>query len=229
MKIFCFPYAGGVSSIIYAKWKLRLKNSFEIIPVNMPGRDYQIKEDQFDSIDEVVNLLLKDLKKELTEPYAFWGHSMGAIIAYELSRKLQEEELNLPDHIFLTGKKPLHIESKSEAIHYADDEVFIKKIYEMNGTRPEVFEHPELRELFLPMLRKDFKLVHEYHHDSSRSKLQVPLTAIMGSKEKITDLEKIRWHELTSEKATIYTLEGDHFFLDQNEDEIEEIIRKTLA
>ena len=129
MKLFCFPYAGGIPALIYSKWKMKMKEEIEIIPVDMPGRNCQTKEESYDSVDEAVELIIGSMKDDFKGNYAFWGHSMGAVVAYELAREIQKRGLPLPKHIILSGKKPFHIEIERDPIRtYEDDDFLIKYI-----------------------------------------------------------------------------------------------------
>ncbi len=229
MKIFCFPYAGGISSLIYSKWKVKMKGKIEIIPVNMPRRNALIAEEGLDSIDEVVDLIIDTMKDDFKGSYAFWGHSMGAIVAYELTLALQMRGFELPRHVFFSGVKPFHLETQRNPIHTYNDEDFIDEIYALNGTRDKTFDNLEFREIFLPILREDFRLVYNYKYYSKKGKLTMPITAMMGSEEKIDELEKNEWHELTRSKVSVYTLPGNHFFIDNNVAEIEAIIYEGLG
>jgi len=229
-KLFCFPYAGGSSVAIYSKWKEVLGSEIELIPVEMPGRGRLFGKEHYENVEEAVGDLLQVIEDDIEDcEYGLWGHSMGGMIVYELAKRIDSLGKNKPKNVIVSGKKPLHIPRTDEPVHNLPDEEFIKEVVELNGTPNNFFENKELRELFLPILRKDFKLVYEYKHDENVGNIDIPLTAVMGSKEEISDIEKIRWNELTCGKCKIITLHGDHFFINDNVENMASIIKTALA
>jgi len=155
MKLFCFPYAGG-SSAVFNRWKLYLDSNIEIRAIELAGRGKRIHEalyKDFDTlIDDMLSLITNDLNK--TDTYAFFGHSMGAKIAYELTKKILGKGLIGPEHIFFSGRGAPYVMGKDEKeYHKLPDEEFKEEIYNLGGTPKEFFQHPELLEVFLPLLR----------------------------------------------------------------------------
>jgi len=228
MKLFCFPYAGGLSTLTYSRWTKLLDKQIKVIPVELPGREKEISVGSFSSLMEAVDKLKDKLERDLDGDYAFWGHSMGVIVVYELVKKIQETNLNLPKHIFLSGKKPLHLTETREAVHTFSDHEFIDYVYSLNGTKTDILRDTQLRDVFLPILRKDFEIIYHYEHKHDEKSINVPTTIMFGSEEDISDYEKIRWNELICNDCKIYTLPGNHFFIDNNDKEITSIIERTI-
>jgi surfactin synthase thioesterase subunit len=228
-KIFCLPYAGGSAFSIYGKWRSLLIEELEIVPLELPGRGARIFEDHFKSIEEAVDDGFRVIKKNIENcSYGLWGHSMGGIIAYELGRKIAKSELQNPTNIIISGLKPLHSRNTSSPIHLYNDNDFINTIINLNGTPKEVFDNREMRDLYLPILRNDFKVIYDYDYHQTDEVLSIPLTAIMGKNEDIKLSEFCRWKELTSSSCEIISLEGDHFFINRNLEAIANILRRIL-
>lgn len=228
-KVFCLPYAGGSAKSIYGKWKRLSNSNIEIIPIEFPGRGNLFSDKCYETADEAIEGTFKIIKNSIEDcEYGIWGHSMGAIIAYELGKLINEYELKKPKNIILSGKKPIHLEENSDPIHELPDDEFIKEVIELNGTPKDVFNNEELRKLFLPILRNDFKLVHQYKYKKPLKTFDIPITVVIGNKEDISDIELFQWNDLTNDKCKIITLEGDHFFINNNVENMWEIIKSAM-
>lgn len=228
-KVFCLPYAGGSAKSIYGKWQRLGDSDIEIIPIEFPGRGNLFSDKCYETADEAMEGTLKIIKDSIQDcEYGIWGHSMGAIIAYELGNLINESELKKPKNIIVTGKKPLHLQDDEDPIHELPDDEFIKEVIELNGTPNGVFENEDLKVLFLPILRNDFKLVHEYKYKRPLKAFDIPLTVVTGNKEDISDVELFQWNDLTNSKCKIITLEGDHFFIKNNVENMWEIIKNAM-
>lgn len=116
--LFCFPYAGG-SAVAYNKWKKYNNTNIEIIPIELAGRGKRFGEELYDKIEDAVDDVYEIVKSNINGPYGLFGHSMGSIIAYELARKINNSNLPNPEYIFVSGRKPPHIEeNEKKYIHY---------------------------------------------------------------------------------------------------------------
>ncbi len=229
IKLFCFPYAGG-SAAAYNKWRQYLDKHIELRPVELAGRGRRIYDPLYQSIEETVHDVYNMIALELTnEPYAFFGHSMGAIIAYELAYKIRENNQPEPVHIFFSGRGAPHVpDEDKEMWHTLPDDEFKEKILELGGTPPEFFEHPELHDVLLPMLKTDFKIAETYQYDGGIKPLDNDITVCTGKKEKLTAEQVHGWKEHTKQLCTIYYFEGGHFFLHKQTEPLVKIINHTL-
>jgi len=228
-KVFCLPYAGGSATAIYSKWKSHLSQDIHLIPVELPGRGALMDKPAFQSIDETVDHLVGRMADELEEcDYILWGHSLGGYIVYELAKKIETLNMRKPKKLLITGKKPLHIPREDQPIHDLPDEDFIEEVVALNGTPRHVFDDESIRRLFLPILRADFKCVHDYRFRDDYI-VETPIIAIMGSEEDIQDHEKERWKELTKTTCDVLTMSGNHFFINDNVAELSHVIHSMLA
>lgn len=214
IRLFCFPYAGG-SSAIYRSWANALGNTVEITPVELPGRGIRFKEPFYKSIEDAVNNIYDSIRNDLDQnPYAFFGHSMGSIIAFELAHKLKDFDHPDPVHIFFSGRLPPHIESIEDknAASLPDFE-FIKYIKDIGGTPDDVFCNEGLLEVFLPILRSDFWMVHNYQFVPKSRKLDSDITVLFGSSEGYNESEIGEWSEYSNLSCNTIQFEGGHFFI----------------
>lgn len=147
-------------------------------------------------------------------PTVFFGHSMGALIAYELTRHLVERGSPLPVHLFASGRAAPHLEPRRANRAQMTDAEFVAELRRLNGTPRAVLDNPELLEIVLPILRGDFALYEAYSPPVDRVPLQVPITAFGGLQDQdvsTRDLEA--WASHTDDFRGVHMFPGDHFFL----------------
>lgn len=228
MKLFCLPYAGG-SSAIYTTWKNYVNPNIELCPIELAGRGKRFQEPLYNTIEEMVNDVYDQIKDDVEkDSYAIFGHSMGSIIAYELCYKLEEKNARKPVHIFFSGHKAPNIIRDEESIHDLPNEQFKNKLIELGGTPKEFFESKELCDMFIPIIRADFKAVENYIYNGENDKLNTNISVMYGKKEEMTMNEILQWRNHTSGETKIYPFEGDHFFINDNSQNIVNIINHTL-
>jgi medium-chain acyl-[acyl-carrier-protein] hydrolase len=212
LRLFCFPYAGGGASV-YSAWPRNLPSAFEVCAVQLPGRETRLKEQPFRELTPVVEAVAAAIEPYLDRPFAFFGHSMGALISFELARLLRERGGARPAHLFVSGRRAPQLPDDEPPTYDLPDEEFFAILRELNGTPTEVLEHPELMELVMPLLRADFALVQTYVY-KPEAPLDCPITAFGG----VQDVEVVRedikaWREQTADAFSARLLPGDHFFL----------------
>lgn len=234
IKLFCFPYAGG-SSFIYNEWRKFFDDDIEIIAVELQGRGKRITEPLYKDLDHVIEDMFLILKEQIDgAPYMFFGHSMGAMIAYELCQRLLEENRSLPEHVFFSGRGAPHIlREDKEKFHMMSDEKFKEEVLSLGGTPPEIFSHPELLEFYLPILRSDFEIAESDISREIINPLPFDITVFLGKEEDITASQACGWKEHTTKSCTISYLNGEHFFLHDHVKTIAErvnsIVCKTIV
>ncbi|GAA1265567.1 hypothetical protein GCM10009677_17040 [Sphaerisporangium rubeum] len=212
LRLFCFPYAGGGASV-YRTWHEQLPEHIEVFAVQPPGRETRMAEKPFTRMADLVPPLADGLAPLLDKPYAVFGHSLGAGVAFELTRHLRRTGGELPVHLFVSGRQAPHLPSREERIHDMPDDVFLAGVRKLDGISPELFDHPELLELLLPLLRADFTM-SEDHTYRPEHKLDMPITAFHGADDPTTrEAEMAAWAAHTSAPFALRVLPGDHFFL----------------
>lgn len=230
MKLFCFPYAGG-SSAIFNTWKNYIRPDIEIRAIELAGRGKRIHEAHYNDfnevIDDVFSLIIDEIKDN--SDYAFFGHSMGGKIAYELTQEILSKGLNCPKHIFFSGRGAPYVLGKDEKeYHKLPDEEFKQEILNLGGTPKEFFEHPELLEVFLPLLKTDFKLAAREITGKVINPLPCDITVFLGKEEDLIPEQIDSWKKYTSENCTIHYFNGGHFFINEKVKEVVGKINNTV-
>jgi medium-chain acyl-[acyl-carrier-protein] hydrolase len=227
LRLFCFPYAGG-AAYIFRDWADHLPADVEIYPVQLPGRGTRMREASFVRVPDLVTALCQELLPYLDKPFAFFGHSLGALISFELARKLSHDYQLEPLHLFVSGRSAPQMPDTRPDTYDLPEEEFVKELRRLNGTPAEVLEQPELLQLIIPTLRADFELCETYEH-LTRPPLKCPITALGGLYDEDVPRERLEpWQEHTSASFSLRMLPGDHFFLHSAESMLLQILTLEL-
>jgi medium-chain acyl-[acyl-carrier-protein] hydrolase len=211
-RLFCFPYAGGTASL-YRGWAARLAAQAQVLPVELPGRGARLKEPPFVNLPPLVEVLAGVLAPLLDSPFALFGHSMGATIAFELARHLRRRGAPGPQALFVSGRRAPQVPDSDPLTYNLPTDEFIEELGKLNGTPKEVLTHTELMELTLPLLRADFQLTQTYEY-IPETPLECPITAYCGLADVDVGREQMQpWEEQTSSGFALRMVPGDHFFL----------------
>lgn len=212
VRLFCFPYAGG-GTAVYNAWARQLPSSIELCSVRLPGRESRLGERPFVTLDGLLPPLLKALRPYLDQPFAFFGHSMGALLSFELTRRLRQLGAPLPSMLFMSGFRAPHLPAARAPLHHLSEADFIAGLRRLGGTPSTVFDHPELLELVLPALRADFELVETYRH-VAQPPLHIPITALGSQNDAIVSVPQLAaWQEHTTAVFSSHIFPGDHFYI----------------
>ncbi len=212
LRLFCFPYAGG-GATVFREWANYFPPSIEVCAIQLPGRESRWREPLFTHWEPLVQALAQALRPYFDRPFAFFGHSLGALIGFELARALARQNNLAPLHLFVAGHAAPQVPNTEPAIHQMPGPEFIQKLESLSGTPAEVLQNAELMELFLPVLRADFAINETYSYTPGQP-LECPISAFGGLQDKIfipADLEG--WRDQTRQVFTLRLLPGDHFFL----------------
>lgn len=230
IRLCCFPYAGGSAVAIYSKWKRYLPEHIELFPMELPGRGQNIQFPPLGDLLEASRYTYEQfIKSYQGEPYAVFGHSLGAIIGYEFIRLMGAYGHPLPAHLFVSGRIPPHVcKDPSQYWHVLEEEAFIANIVDMGGTDPELFRHAELRQLILPVLRADFRMIELYRYEP-RPALPIDVTVLYGSKEDEVKDHAPEWGNHVTGKCELSSFAGGHFFLNDWVEDICRLIERRLA
>jgi len=216
LRLFCFPYAGG-SAMVYRSWAEKLPANVEVVGIQLPGRASRRLEQPLSKLSELVALLGPALAGSLNEPFAFFGHSMGALVAFEFARLLRREGRALPRHLFISGRSAPQLNRCHAPLYNLPTDELIQEIKQLDGTPREVLEHPELMELMLPILRADFSICDTYEYREA-APLECPISAFGGFQDVDVPRQNLEaWREQTSSIFSLRMLPGNHFFLHTNE------------
>ncbi|MFY9820400.1 MAG: thioesterase II family protein [Thermoanaerobaculia bacterium] len=228
LRMFCFPYAGGGASA-FRGWASLLPADVEVCPVQLPGRESRLRDQPFSRPEPMIEALADVLQPYMDMPFVFFGHSMGAMIGFELSRELRRRGKKLPFCLFASGRRAPHLPAREEDIHSLPEPEFIAKLRELNGTPEEVLQHAELMKLLLPILRADFA-VNETYVYTEEEPLDLALSAFGGLGDKEVTRDDVEaWRQHTRGRFRMRMLPGDHFFVHGAKDLILEAVARDLA
>jgi len=229
IRLYCLPYAGGNASIFQA-WKRDLDHRVELYPVGLAGRGSRLGEALSASIQEAAQDAFSGLRSEFDRfEYALFGHSMGALIAFELARIISHSNVKQPAHIFFSGREAPHISANgSPKYHLMPEDEFREEILKMGGTPPEIFQNRQLRELFVPILRNDFRITENYALGAGDVRFDNPISVLVGEDEDYSREEITGWRGYSSAACDIRSFKGGHFFIKDSEKLVLESINSTL-
>jgi medium-chain acyl-[acyl-carrier-protein] hydrolase len=227
LRLFCFPYAGG-TSVAYRGWSARLPPSIDVCPVQLPGRGARFRERAFDRLPDLLAAAMEGLRPHPDRPFAFFGHSMGALVAFELARDLRRRGGPMPIALFVSAHEAPHRPSPLPPVtHLSDDELVAEMRRRYDGIPEEVLAEPELLELLLPILRADVSVLESYEH-VREAPLPCAVSCFSGSDDRhLTDDDLDGWREHTSEPFRLRVLPGGHFFI--NEEQSGEKVLAAIA
>lgn len=211
LRLFCFPYAGAGPSV-FKDWPALLLPGVEVIGVNYPGRESRIKEALTNNLHVLVDALAKAIVPYLDRPFAFFGHSMGAYVCYELSQVLEQRNALRPEQVFISAAGAPHL-PEPDPIHKLSSRDFLKALLRLDGFSPEVLAHPELVQLVLPALRADFTACETYRFQIEAPAM-FPLTIYGGTMDKRVGRDRLEaWRQHAGSSFSMSLFEGDHFYL----------------
>ncbi len=228
IKLICMSYAGGASSN-FSNWGKDLAPHIKLIAVEYPGRGRRFSEPFCQSILEAVDDIYNQIKHELDEtPFALFGHSMGSVLAFELAYKLLAKGHQLPRHLFFSGSDAPHLRGDDKKLHILPDEEFLQEINDLEGTPQAFFEQKELLDIFMPILRNDFKMIEEYSFEEKPMKLKSDFSVFYGTEEELKgDING--WAVHTEKECQIHAFEGGHFFINDKREEVLQRINDVLT
>lgn len=214
--LFCIPYAGG-SAAEYKDWQQSMDPSIAVVPVELPGRGTRANEPMYATMEEAARDLCEFVQHHNDgRPYAIYGHSMGAILAFEAARLLRHRNADdSPLLLFVSGRNPPHVPRREGAalLHELDDEAFMDEIIKFGGFPEDLLAHRNLFRLFLPMLRGDYVVSEQYEFREDPAMLDCPVSVLYGTKDHSYPEVMSQWQRYTTGQCTLQGYEGGHFFI----------------
>lgn len=220
VRLFCLPYAGGGGSI-YRNWPGKLAGAAEVCPILLPGREARFRERPHTRMQSLAASIAEGIGSHLDKPFALFGHSMGALIAFELARCIRRDRGLSPVCLFVSGARPPHAVWTESPVHSLPDGEFLDCLHERYHAIPAaVRENRELAEIVLPALRADFEVLETYRCEDG-GRLDCPIVAYGGTgDDTVTGEERESWGRYTAKGFRSRVLPGDHFFLRSAETEL---------
>ncbi len=214
VRLVCLPYAGGGANI-YRPWRASLPPTVELCLAQLPGREVRFKEPALTQVAPIVDAVTEALRALAPLPLVIFGHSMGALLAFELTRRLERDGGFELAHLCVSGRAAPHVRDR-EPMHALPEAEFLSAVRRLNGTPEEVFASAELMKLVTPILRSDFA-VDETHHVEPGAEVRCPLLAIGGTRDGLVPAGGLEaWQQYTRGAFQAAWCEGDHFFLNHN-------------
>jgi medium-chain acyl-[acyl-carrier-protein] hydrolase len=212
LRVFLFPYAGGTADV-YRGWQRWFSEEIDLCLVHLPGRGRSIGEQAFTRLPLLVKWVADRIEPEIKIPYVLYGHSMGALISFELAREVGHRHHRGPQHLLVSGRRAPQWPASEPLTFNLPHDHFIEELRKLNGTPQEVFDTPELLRVFLALLRADFETVETYEYQSGEP-LSCPITVYRGIDDAhISEESCSAWQKETSSTCQVRVCNGDHFFV----------------
>lgn len=226
-KVICFHPAGGSASQ-FRTWPEYLSDKISTVALQLPGREDRFNEEKVTEFSTLIPVLLEAIKPHLYLPYVIVGHSLGALIGFELIRYLQAGGHPLPKFFVVAAKEPPHLHHIPSKLDIIDDEWLVDRLKSYNAVPGYIFQFEEFKEIFLPYIRSDFLLLNSYTYGIPL-KLQMPILALHGNEDQTVSLDKMNsWRELTEDTFQLQSFKGGHFFIKDEEKRVLEYLSSFL-
>ena len=211
IRLFCFPHAGGGASV-FRPWMTELAPDINVYPVQLPGREGHWREPPLTRISALVPALSEALRPFLQPPYAFFGHSMGAFVAFELARQLRRENRQVPAALIVSAARAPQIPDPDPPVHTLPAQQLLENLKRLDGIPQELLEHPDLVAVLLPAMRADLAICETYEYRDELP-FKCPISIYGGEHDYKVPLEHlIPWRVHTSGEFRLRVFPGDHFF-----------------
>ena len=225
LQLYCFPHAGG-NPAEYLRWAAQLPDA-ELHVVQLPGRGSRHQEPHATSIERLAADFLADVPLE--RPYAFFGHSLGALIGYEITRALRDAGRRLPQDLIVSAFPAPHLPRPAKPLHtLPDDELLQAVALRHGGIPPEILGSPQMRALVVNPLRADLRLAETHHHRPC-TPLPVPVTVFAGNRDRVSAGQLAAWQQHTIEPITVRSFPGDHFYFRDHETQVLQSLKDILS
>lgn len=227
--LFCFPYAGGGASL-YHQWERQLRDVCRVVPVRLPGREGRISEPAFDDMQQLVTAMLTDLPEAWSRPFALFGHSMGALIAYELACRLTETGCE-PRLLFISSCRPPDQLRRDRIVplHELPREQMLDELIRLYGMENTISPAERaLMQMLSPTLQADLKLIYDYHPSPGRA-VHCPVIVCGGADDpQVTRLDLSGWQRYFQQPISPRLFPGGHFYLRVQKDPLVRLIHDRI-
>ncbi len=218
-KIIAIPFAGG-NKYSFIPLQKKISSGFDWITLELPGRGSRIGEELLDDVDSMVDNLMSAISSQIENcNYILFGHSMGSLLGYELTKRIVARDLNTPSCLFFTGHGAPSFEGIEDIKSTLPENLFWERMEELGGLPKEILASKELLEMYYPIMKSDVRAIEEYVYKPMDTPFQIPVRILMGTEEigegkgLVTMDGMHAWQDETSSECSFEILEGDHFFI----------------
>jgi medium-chain acyl-[acyl-carrier-protein] hydrolase len=227
-RLFCFPFGGGGASVFHS-WADAMGADIEVCALALPGREGRYGEPREKDIKRVIENIVQALEGYQDKPFAMFGYSLGALLAFEACRKLRRRDMKMPQQLFIAALGAPQLPPPHPPISSLQDGEFIQHVEDYYQPQGEAWNNIELREFLLPVLRDDIALYESYGY-RQEPPLACPIDVFAGGEDRATPVESTRyWSEQTTDKMTHHMFNGGHFFIDNGLHEIQDLVAQSLS
>lgn len=227
-RLICFPHAGGDPEY-FRDWSEGLADHIELVTLRLPGHGSRFKEAPYDQWAPLLEDTFLALQPYLTEPHAFYGHSFGGRVAYEMARMAQTHHPDLTRHLFISGCRSPDSQQSRPYLHTLPQQDFIQALIKLGVAPESMLQDEKLIRLFEPVMRSDLKLSELWSRDPDAG-LNIPLTALYGSDDPVdTAASMMGWREFTRREFELIEVRGSHDFLKFQRNRLLHIINTHLG
>lgn len=214
---------------MFRTWPAQLPPGVELWLIQLPGREERFREPRFTRVAPLIDALAPLVAAHLDKPFAIFGYSMGGLIGFELVRALRRLGAPSPRRLFVTARQAPHlIESRPSLYRLPDDQLFDELDTRYGGIPSEALKNPEIRSVFVPLLRADIEMIDTYEHRPD-APLDCPISAFGGRTDRITVEELAAWQEHTVHPVAVRLFDGGHFFIQASQAPLLEAIGHELS
>ncbi|MCG7495639.1 thioesterase domain-containing protein [Vibrio sp. Of7-15] len=227
--LIAIPFAGGSGHATYSKWGAHFEQHIALHSVEYAGHGHRMSqprcEDMQETVDDTLSQILPIARKG---PYALYAHSMGCAVAYEVIKALKSMGVNDPEHLFLSGRKPPHMPVLTR-YHTLSDDDFLNEIRKIDGTPDDFFKMKELVDIFLPVLRSDYRILENYVMEEPRFISQSDITFFFSEEDSMLTIDMAKaWEGYTEGNFSLYRFGRGHFFINEHYQDICTVINDKL-
>jgi surfactin synthase thioesterase subunit len=229
LRLFCFPYA-GLGASVFRPWQALFPPSIELVPMQPPGREGRFSEKAFLDLSSLADAASTAMLPLLDMPFAFFGHSLGALVSFEVARRLRRQGQPLPLHLFASAHRAPQLPNPHPELRGLGDREFIDQVCRQYGGIPQaVLDAPELVELMLPCMRADFSVFETYRYVDD-APLPCSITAFGGTRDRrVSESEVAAWRQQTAGQFRFQMFDGGHFFIQDRRDDFMNALKRDLA
>nr|AXL06540.1 thioesterase [uncultured bacterium] len=227
VRLVCLPHAGGSASFYFPLAKA-LAPQAEVLVVQYPGRQDRRHEPNIPSLADMADQIFAAIRHLDDRPLALFGHSMGAVLAYEIALRTQDAGLPAPMRLFASGRRAPSVD-RGEGVDPGSDDKIVAELLRLSGTPASVLADPELRDMIVPPIRNDYRAVMAHRFEPGRQ-LDCPVTVLTGDKDPRVSIEEAAaWEDHTTGPTELHVFPGGHFYLVDESARVTALLADRLA